>query len=491
MMVSSQASTPHAVVVSSNGEGHINFAVRLSGSLTALGFHVSFIYFSSYYAKLRNMMRLVLPAAVETANVGDEDSIEQATAPGILRVRILEDGYEPGDVDNFFLVTPTMKENLLRFVTEDREEGISAPTCIVSDTLSPWTLEVAQRVGIPRVEFWASNAISYLVFSNLDYLYSKGIFPEKGSPTRWKSEAPLILNHIQGLPEFPSELLPQEVRFGEPSDPFVQVFLNVESCAKYAERIFINSLTELEPTAFNALKLLAIPAYGVGPLPNPVNKLSHGESECLSWLDSQSDNSVVYVAFGSFATLSTEEMHELAFGLDASECPFLWVIREDICKREEVSQVLPKGFLERIDGKGLLVSWAPQVQVLAHRSVGGFLSHCGWNSIIESLAGGVPLLSCPRMAEQRLNCHWVCQQWGVGVEMMRTDTGGLERNFVEIGIKALLHGTQGSQARSKAQEIMSLIAQSHSREGGTSVANLEQFYDDMRVVCSKTSKSVL
>ncbi|KAH7291313.1 hypothetical protein KP509_29G011600 [Ceratopteris richardii] len=172
-------------------------------------------------------------------------------------------------------------------------------------------------------------------------------------------------------------------------------------------------------------------------------------------------------------------------GLEGSGCPFLWVIREDSHKQRKLAQILPEGFLDRTKERGLIISWAPQVEVLAHRAVGGFLSHCGWNSTLESLGAGVSMLCCPRFAEQRLNCYYICEKWGAGVEMMRTDTGGLERTHVETGIKALLHGEGSLKARDNAQRIMALTKTAHE-EGGQSVANLRRFYDEMKALGSKS-----
>ncbi|KAH7291310.1 hypothetical protein KP509_29G011500 [Ceratopteris richardii] len=292
-----------------------------------------------------------------------------------------------------------------------------------------------------------------------------------------------MLNHIRGLPPFSSEIMPQELRFNDASHPFVKFFNEVESCSKYSERLLIHSLTDLEPNAFKALEVQGIKAYGVGPLPNPTNKPSSEQAECISWLDSQSDHSVIYVAFGSLATLSVEEMQEVAMGLEGSGCPFLWVIVNDPQTQEELPQMLPEGFLERTKDRALIIRWAPQLEVLSHRAIGGFLSHCGWNSTLESLGKGVPMLCCPLRAEQRLNCHYICEEWSAGLEMMRTDTGGLEKDFVETGVRALLHGDQGLKARENAQRILRLIEQCH-KEGGKSAASLQRFYDDMRALCS-------
>ncbi|KAI5059694.1 hypothetical protein GOP47_0026013 [Adiantum capillus-veneris] len=529
-IISSSDTTPHALVVPSSGQGHVVGAMLLAQSLAALGFKISFIYFSSYHATLKERNRLVLPSpelrgdtpstlstrcgercsnghgsddgSTNTVPTIVSDALEVADlAPAVecngssggtdggrgkIFLHVLQDAFEPGDINKHFFVTPAMKENLFNLIVELREQGDPA-TCLISDSFVPWTLEVTQRAAIPRIELWTSNAMSHLLISNLDVLYSEGILPEKGSSTQWKSETPMMLTHIPGLPPVSSELVPQDLRFADSSNHFVQFFLEVASCVKSGERVLINSLLELEPDAFKSFEVQGIPSYAIGPLPTQTKTEDNVQTECLSWLDLQAESSVIYVAFGSFAKLSVEEMQELAVGLEASGNPFLWVIREDSVTMDELPQVLPKGFLERTKGNGMIISWAPQVKVLAHKAVGGFLSHCGWNSTVESLWAGVPILCCPSFAEQRLNCHYLCNVWGAGLELGRTETGGLDRSLVEGGVKALLHEEGGHKARSKAQEIMHLIEKT-SQQGGQSFSNLQKLYDDMRALSSKPSK---
>ncbi|MCO5571234.1 hypothetical protein L7F22_024970 [Adiantum nelumboides] len=500
--------TPHALVVPSVGQGHVVGAMRLSQSLASLGFKVSFIYFSSYHAKLKDSNRLVLPSAElrgDTSHGSGSNSTNTAptmvgtgahvvgnSSPtvglssstsggghggGKIFVHVLEDSFEPGDVEKHYFVTAAMKQNLLNLIVKLREQACP-PTCLIVDSFVPWIVDVTERASIPRIEFWTSNAMSHRFVCHLAVLYC--IFPEKGSPTLWKRDTPLMLSHIPGLPPFSSELLPSQFRFADLSDHFVQFFIQVASCMNSGERILINSLLELEPAAFKSFEAEGIPAYAIGPLPTDVleNK-DIGHTECLSWLDLQAESSVIYVAFGSYATLSAEEVQELAMGLEASGSPFLWVIRED-------SATILKELPQLTHGKGMIISWAPQVQVLRHKAVGGFLSHCGWNSTVESLWAGVPILCCPRMAEQRWNCHYLCNVWGAGLELGRTETGGLERSLVDLGVKALLYNEEGHKARSKAQEIMHLIERT-STDGGESFTNLKKFYEDMRALCSQPS----
>ncbi|KAI5059139.1 hypothetical protein GOP47_0025458 [Adiantum capillus-veneris] len=524
-MDSSSDAIPHALVVTPSGQGHVVGAMLLSQSLAALGFKVSFIYFSSDYARLKERNSLVLPSpdlrggtlsTTSTCCAGERcsngygskntaivisDVIEVGnSAPtvdcngsgggdggrGKIFIYVVEDALQPGDIDKRFFVTPAMKENLFNLIVELRELG-HPPTCLISDTFIPWTLDVTQRAGIPRIELWTSNAMAHLLISNLDVLYSEGIFPEKGSPTQWKGETPLMLTHIPGLPPFSSDLIAKDLRFADSKNHIIQFFSKVASCVKCGERVLINSLLELEPDAFKSFEVQGIPSYAIGPLPTQMKLEDNVQTECLSWLDLQAESSVIYVAFGSSAKLSVEEIQELSVGLEASGNSFLWVIREDSVTMEELPQVLPEGFLERTRGTGMIISWAPQVKVLAHKAVGGFLSHCGWNSTVESLWAGVPLLCCPRFAEQRVNSHYLCNVWGAGLELGRTKTGGLDRSFVEGGVKALLHEEEGHNARSKAQEIMRLIEKT-SQQGGQSFSNLQKLYDDMRALCSKPSK---
>ncbi|MCO5571235.1 hypothetical protein L7F22_024971 [Adiantum nelumboides] len=517
-MGTSSDATPHALVVPSSGQGHVVGAMLLSQSLAALGFKVSFIYFSSYHARLKERNRLVLPSLelrgdlLLTSNCRGDGSSDNASSHritttaltmvsndievrntssamasngrsggGKIFLHVVEDGFAPGDIDKHFFVTAAMKENLFNLIVELREQ-VHPPTCLISDSFIPWTLEVTQRAGIPRIELWTSNAMAHLLISHLTILYSEGIFPEKGSPTQWMRETPLMLSHIPGLPPFSSELTPKDLRFADSSNFFVQFCHKIASCVKSGERLLINSLLELEPAAFKAYEVQGVSVYAIGPLPTQTTTEDNDQTECLSWLDLQAESSVVYVAFGSSAKFSVEEIQELAVGLEASGSAFLWVIREDSVKMEELPEVLPEGFLERTNGKGMIIGWAPQVKVLAHKAVGGFLSHCGWNSTVESLWAGVPILCCPRFAEQRVNCHYLCNVWGAGLELRRTETGGLDRSFVQLGVKALLQSEEGHKTRSKAREIMHIIEKT-SQQGGQSFTNLQRLYDDMRALC--------
>nr|QIA50550.1 hydroquinone glycosyltransferase [Bergenia purpurascens]QIZ12945.1 hydroquinone glucosyltransferase [Bergenia purpurascens] len=186
-----------------------------------------------------------------------------------------------------------------------------------------------------------------------------------------------------------------------------------------AEGIMVNSFIDLEPGAIKALQEVEPgkpPIYPIGPLINMDPSSGVDGSECLKWLDDQPHGSVLFVSFGSGGTLSSEQLNELALGLDMSEQRFLWVVRSPndqaanatYFSAQSISDplsFLPKGFLEKTKGKGLVVpNWAPQAQILSHGSTGGFLTHCGWNSTLESVVNGIPLITWPLYAEQKNEC---------------------------------------------------------------------------------------
>ncbi|KAJ4728147.1 Glycosyltransferase [Melia azedarach] len=189
---------------------------------------------------------------------------------------------------------------------------------------------------------------------------------------------------------------------------------------KLADGIMVNSFMDLEVGAIKALQKEepGKPAvYPVGPLVNMGSSSSSGteKEECIKWLDDQPHGSVLFVSFGSGGTLSSEQLNELAIGLEMSGQRFLWVVRSPNDKaanatffsaqsQKDPFEFLPKGFLDRTKGRGLVVpSWAPQARVLSHGSTGGFLTHCGWNSVLESVVNGVPLIAWPLYAEQKMN----------------------------------------------------------------------------------------
>ncbi|KAI3859714.1 hypothetical protein MKX03_031228 [Papaver bracteatum] len=258
---------------------------------------------------------------------------------------------------------------------------------------------------------------------------------------------------------------------------------------KLAEGIMVNSFNELESGPIKALKAAEWgnpPVYPVGPLIRTGDGDTVSDpSGCLKWLDDQPLGSVLFVSFGSGGTLSSEQLTELALGLEMSEQRFLWVARSPSDKVANATyfnpqsikdpfDFLPKGFIERTKKLGLVVpSWAPQVQVLSHVSTGGFLTHCGWNSTLESVVHGVPLIAWPLFAEQKMNAVMLTEDLKVALRPKKNKQGIIGRDEISRVVKGLMEGEEGKKLRFKMRDLKDASARVLSENGSSSKALAE------------------
>ncbi|GFZ07619.1 UDP-glucosyl transferase 71C4 [Actinidia rufa] len=210
--------------------------------------------------------------------------------------------------------------------------------------------------------------------------------------------------------------------------------------------IIVNTFTELESYAMNSFSLEVPPVYTVGPLVDLIGQArvqSDDRDKIMKWLDEQPPSSVIFLCFGSLGSFSPAQLVEMASGLEQSGLRFLWSIRRppqkdtfsmpNDCGEEDYEDVLPDGFLKRTQGRGMVCGWAPQVEVLAHKAVAGFVSHCGWNSTLESLWFGVPIVTWPIYAEQQINAFEIVRELGLGVELRLDYSANPFGNVVDSG----------------------------------------------------------
>lgn len=261
-------------------------------------------------------------------------------------------------------------------------------------------------------------------------------------------------------------------------------FLGVTKRFHEPKGILVNSFENLEPGAVKGLKEAdgIPPVYPVGPL---VRTSPDEEHECLRWLDRQPHGSVVYVCFGSGGTHTCAQTTELALGLEMSGRRFLWVVRRP--HEREVSGAylgdksqknalafLPEKFQERTKGVGYLVpSWAPQLAVLGHASIGGFMSHCGWSSTLESIVKGVTLIAWPLFAEQRTNAVMLNEDVEVALRLKEGESGLVGRDEIASVVKRLMEGEEGKRLRKRAEELSHLAARSLGQDGSSIMAMSE------------------
>lgn len=258
---------------------------------------------------------------------------------------------------------------------------------------------------------------------------------------------------------------------------------------RLAEGILTNSFKELEGGAIGALQADEPgkpPVYPVGPLIQmDSSSTKPDDSGCLRWLDDQPRGSVLFISFGSGGSLPYEQFTELALGLEMSEQRFLWVVRSpsgtaanatyfSLSSKSDPLSYLPEGFLDRTKGHGLVLpSWAPQAQILSHPSTGGFLTHCGWNSTLESVVSGVPLIAWPLYAEQRMNAVILTEDVKVALRPKAGEKGIIGRLEIARVTKSLMEGEEGKQVRSRMRDLKDAAARMLSEDGDSTKALAE------------------
>ncbi|KDP31802.1 hypothetical protein JCGZ_12263 [Jatropha curcas] len=266
-----------------------------------------------------------------------------------------------------------------------------------------------------------------------------------------------------------------------------------------SDGILINTWEDLDPSTLEALRddnklgnVTRVPVYPVGPLVRPVEFAVHGNPEILKWLELQPSESVIYVSFGSGGTISEEQMIELAWGLELSQQRFIWVVRPPVNgdvsasyftvgqESDAIKSYFPDGFLSRTHNKaGLVVPiWAPQREILAHVEVGGFLTHCGWNSSLESITNGVPMIAWPLYAEQKLNAALLAEELRVAVRPKTNPTEGIiGREEIEMMVRNIM---EDKEMRNRVKMLKNSAEKALSK-GGTSYNSLSLVAKEIKV----------
>jgi hypothetical protein len=293
-----------------------------------------------------------------------------------------------------------------------------------------------------------------------------------------------VLDWIPGMRDIRLRDLPSSVRTTDPNDPVFKVTIEAVERAPAAAGIVVHSFDALEQEVLNALSSMLPHVYAIGPQqlllnhsPNdPLKSTGYSlwkeETECLNWLISKAPNSVIYVNFGSITVMTPQQLVEFGWGLANSKFMFLWIIRPDLVVGD--SSILPPELLEETKGRGLIASWCPQEEVLNHSSIGGFLTHCGWNSTMESLCAGVPMLCCPFFVDQHTNCKYACNEWGIGMEI----DNGAKRGEVEKIVRELMEGNKGKKMKQKVMEWKKLAEEATGPHGSSSI-NLDKLVNEV------------
>ncbi|GLJ07330.1 hypothetical protein SUGI_0064490 [Cryptomeria japonica] len=320
-------------------------------------------------------------------------------------------------------------------------------SAFVTDMFNTAFLDVAAHCGIPSYIFSPSPA----TFLRLMFHFSDfDLQAEISDPVE-----------IPGLPPMHLSELPSSL--SDRSDPCYALFLYNCSNLRKAQGFIINTFRELDRPALETLEAaIKMPAvYPIGPvISQGVVNGENPPSDCLKWLDQQPDFSVIFISFGSEAILPPAQITELALGLEASGLRFMWVLR---------GGVLPQGFESHNAGRGFVVTgWAPQVSILSHSSTAAFVSHCGWNSSLESILFGVPIVAWPVQAEQKMNRLFLVKQLRVAIQVKMEEDGFVPREEVERAVREVM---EAEEVRRKMKELQE-GANSALRPQGSSHSSL-------------------
>ncbi|MCO5597905.1 hypothetical protein L7F22_051990 [Adiantum nelumboides] len=271
----------------------------------------------------------------------------------------------------------------------------------------------------------------------------------------------------------------------------LEVLSRIQRSLKAAAGTVINTVYELEADFVDALSAQGLCMYTIGPMAatdwegnfNKMPSLIPEDEGCLRWLDGQPRGAVVYVALGSLVSLTEEEIGEVALGLEACEQPFLWVLRRSPTAGFDPRTVLPAGFQERMKERGCVITWAPQAAVLAHASIGCYLSHCGMGSVLEALWAGVPIIGgFSKMSDHNTNMWLVTKLWRVGMALR----GGRDvghpppiRRDIEMRVREMIHGEEG-KAISQNVVRMKAVVRKAVESSGSSHRSLSKLVEQMQ-----------
>ncbi|CAI0542136.1 unnamed protein product [Linum tenue] len=358
---------------------------------------------------------------------------------------------------------------------------------LVLDMFCTSIVDVANEFGVPSYVFYTCGATFLGFMFHLQNLYDRReIDPIALRDSDAELEIPGLMNPLPGK-NLPSDAVEEE---------WLKVLVETTRRIREARGIIVNTYLELESYAVDCLSSGGNPpVYPVGPILNLKGEghETKGKNEIIEWLDAQPPSSVVFLCFGSLGSFCEEQLKEIAAALERSGERFLWSVRRSPEKApamevlngngaDSFGDLLPGGFLERTAGRGKVIGWAPQTAVLAHRSVRGFVSHCGWNSTLESIWFGVPMAAWPIYAEQQLNAFKLVKELELAEEIRidyRRD-GGLIVTAEEIegGIRRLMAAAETDGMGKKVKE-MSEKGREALTEGGSSYSSMGRLIADL------------
>ncbi|KAF7815080.1 UDP-glycosyltransferase 82A1 [Senna tora] len=404
-----------------------------------------------------------------------------------------DDHHHRNFVPDFFAIEAAMEgnnvmgtdlEGLIHEVEE--EEGGDGVVCVVVDLLASWAIEVGERCGIPTAGFWPALLATYRLLASIPQMVHSGfISDDTGLP---QHDGKICL--LPDLPILETEDLPWLIGTTAAKKARFKFWTRTLERSKNLRWLLVNSFQDESNNNNNIYKCNSIITTSSQDFPNvyPIvpqcrhigisSNTSFWEEDlsCLEWLEKQEANSVVYISFGSWVSpIGEAKLTSLALALEASRRPFIWVLKSSWCEG------LPNGFLERIsmNQAGKVVSWAPQMAILNHKSVGCYLTHCGWNSTMEAIRSQKRMLCYPVAGDQFLNCAYIVQVWRVGIRL-----NGLGQKDVEEGLSWVMEKENNVEMEIRLRELYENVMGERDDEDDLprGVLNLKNFIENIKNV---------
>ncbi|OVA18018.1 UDP-glucuronosyl/UDP-glucosyltransferase [Macleaya cordata] len=476
----------HAIFIPYPLQGHVIPSIHLAIKLASRGFTISFINTQFIHHQI---------SKAQPDTIGDNIFAEAHKSGLDIRYYTVSDGLPLGfdrsiNHDQFMasllhVFSAHIEELIRKIIIKSSSNSIQPVNCLIADTFFVWPSMISKKLGLPYVSFWTEPALVYSLYYHMDLLRKNGHF---GSNDNRED----TINYIPGVPAIEPTDLMSYLQDTDLSTVVHEIIFKAFDDAKGADFIICNTVQELEPETISALQVDK-PFYAIGPIfPTGFTKSNVAtslwvESDCTQWLDSKPNGSVLYVSFGSYAHVSKNDLTEIAHGLLLSKVNFVFVLRPDVVSSDEPDP-LPEGFLEESKDRGIIVQWCCQIAVLSHPAVGGFLTHCGWNSILESIWCGVPILCFPLLTDQFTNRKLVVDDWRIGLDIDSRKL--IARKEVSAKINRLMEDKLGQEFRKEIKEVKKAL-QNASKDDGSSEKNFNQFVKDLTVLIGQKSGTQL
>ncbi|WCJ21711.1 UDP-glycosyltransferase 74B1 [Euphorbia peplus] len=453
----------HVIVVPYPSQGHINPLLQFAKRLVSKGVKATLATTHYTLTSIR-----VPNVAVEPISDGfDESGFAQAKDVALYLNSFKTNG------------SKTLSQLIKKF-----EESDSPVNCIVYDSFLPWALDVAKQFGIFGGPFFTNSAAVCSIFCRLH----NGLL---SCPVELGDNKALCL---PGLPPLHACDLPTFLRLPDSYPAYLAMKLGQFQNLEMADWIFANTFQDLESKETGGVRELW-PAKFIGPmvpsaylgLADPIEGADKGYGaslwkplgeECAKWLQTKPPQSVIYISFGSMVSLTTKQMEEIAFALKETNFNFLWVVRESEMDK------LPTGFVDSTRDKGMIVTWCNQLELLAHESLGCFVSHCGWNSTLEALSLGVPMVCMPQWTDQLPNAKYIEDIWMVGVRVKEDEKGVFVKEEVVRCLKEVMEGKKSQQIKKNARTWKEKARKTVGK-GGESDKEINDFVESLQFANKK------